>query len=248
MQFFRSDLIECCTPRRSGKTVLRTVLLLAAIASLLGWLAQSRLQAQIHPVFHKPVTHRSASRPAVQVNVLDASDKWLWTAKLYLAVQSSRFPGDTCVVLPINIGDFLGCRSRFVQLPFEIREGDTLIFNLLKDNQLSAGQEKLILDACQLSGYCVIAASCIYCPQHTRLIAPMTNVASEILGQAVVENFRVNSFVNLGLAEFHSPAVLPKTAGEANLLTLLNESRYARVVLKLFGPPRELTFEYGNAT
>ena len=251
MQFLQRDHTESRVTRRSGKAVQRTLLLLAAIALALGWLAQSqygtksqyvtkRLAAQIHPVFQTPVSNHSASRPAIQVDVLDASDKWLWTAKLYLTVQSSRFPAGTWVVLPINVGDFQGCRTRFVQLPFEVSEGDTLLFNLLKDNQLSAAQEKIILNSCRVSGYCVIAASCIYCPQHTRLVAPVTNVATDILGVAVIKNCSVNKFTNLGLAEFHSPAVLPATAGEANCLTLLDGSRYSRVDLKLFGPTSEL--------
>lgn len=245
MQSLQRDHTESRVTRRSGTAVQRTLLLLAAIALALGWLAQSqygskRVQAQIHPVFQTPVSNNSASRPAIQVDVLDASVKWLWTAKLYLTVQSSRFPDGTWVVLPINVGDFQGCRKKFVQLPFEVSEGDTLVFNLLKDNQLSAAQEKIILSSCRLSGYCVIAASCIYCPQHAQLIAPVANVASAILGPAVIANCNVNKFVNLGTEEFHSPAALPATAGESNRLTLLDESRYARVVLKLFGPPSEL--------
>jgi hypothetical protein len=83
--------------------------------------------ASIRPVFHIPVSGQSFARPAVLVEILDDTELGgLGTAELYLSVQSSRFPSDVQVILPVNRGSFRGCKYRFVQLPFEVEEGDTL--------------------------------------------------------------------------------------------------------------------------
>ncbi|MDA1013414.1 MAG: hypothetical protein O3A00_03050, partial [Planctomycetota bacterium] len=73
-----------------------------------------------HPVFATPVSYQASQYPAIQVDVLDADETpYLTTAELYLSLQSSRFPDQTRVLLPVNVGDFGGCPSRFVVLPFE---------------------------------------------------------------------------------------------------------------------------------
>lgn len=59
-----------------------------------------------HQVFKTALTGQSRSRPAIQVDILDESKYWLFTAKLYLAVQSSRFPAETWVIVPLNVGNF----------------------------------------------------------------------------------------------------------------------------------------------
>lgn len=196
--------------------------------------------AAIHPVFHTPVTASTAARPAAQVDVLDASEAWFFSAELYLAVQSSRFPQGTWVLLPINQGDFEGCMKRFIQLPFEIAQGDTLIFNLLDDDKLTSSQEALIVSACRTSGYCVVAAGSVYSGGSTQLIAPVATEAAGVLGEAIVDDFRLHRFQNLGTAEFTAVMPLPSHPHEANRLTLLDNSNYARLQLKLYGPHEPL--------
>lgn len=195
----------------------------------------------VHPVFQTPVSHAPRSRPAVQVDILDASEHWLLTAELYLTVQSSRFPSETWVVLPLNIGDFQGCRSRFVQLPFEVREGDTLLLNLLDDDRLTADQEKLILKSCAATGYCLLVAGKLHAAT-TGLFAQGVELAADVLGEVVLDDVKSHGFKNLGKAEFHVPPSLPAQAGEANVLTILDESRYARVLVKLFAPELDIPF------
>ncbi|MCC7420489.1 MAG: hypothetical protein IT428_09420 [Planctomycetaceae bacterium] len=196
----------------------------------------------VHPVFQTPLSHVPSSRPAVQVDILDASEHWLLTAELYLTVQSSRFPSETWVVLPLNIGDFQGCRSRFVQLPFEVREGDTLLLNLLDDDRLTAEQEKLVLQSCATTGYCLLIAGKLHAAT-TGLFAQGVELAADVLGNVILDDVKSHGFKNLGKAEFHVPPALPARAGEANVLTILDESRYARVLVKLFAPERDLPFD-----
>lgn len=196
----------------------------------------------IHPVFFTPVTGQSRARPAIQVEILDPSEHWFLTAELYLAVQSSRFPSGTWLLLPLNVGDFAGCRSRFVQLPFETAPGDVILFNLLDDDELTSAKETLILDGCRASGYCVLAAGNAYCPLASSLIAPAAPVAADLLGKAVIEEFDLHRFDNYGTAEFIVPAVLPSQPQQANKLTVLDDSKYARVVLKIYGPAEALSF------
>lgn len=64
----------------------------------------------VHPVFPTPVSGQPQARPAIQVKILNDSEWGFFTAELCLAVQSSRFPADTWVILPLNVGDFAGCR------------------------------------------------------------------------------------------------------------------------------------------
>lgn len=195
----------------------------------------------VHPVFQTPVSHVLSSRLAVQVDILDAREHWLLTAELYLTVQSNRFPAETWVVLPLNVAGFQGCRSRFVQLPFEVREGDTLLLNLLDEDKLSTEQEALVIKSCAVTGYCVLAAGQVYAPTLA-LFAPGVEAATDVLGEAVLDDVRTHGFKNLGKAEYHVPASLPSRAGDANVLTILDESRYARVLVKLFAPEREISF------
>ncbi|HUQ70481.1 MAG TPA: hypothetical protein VM165_13200 [Planctomycetaceae bacterium] len=195
----------------------------------------------LHPVFLTPVSGVVSARPAVQVDILDASEHWLLTAELYLTVQSSRFPSETWVMLPLNVGDFEGCRSRFVQLPFEVREGDTLLFNLLDDDQLTVEQEKQLLKGCAAMGYCLLTAGKVY-GATAALVAPAVEAAADILGVALLDDLKLHGFKNVGTSEFHVPPSLPSRAGEANVLSLLDDRHFARVLVKLFAPPQEIQF------
>jgi hypothetical protein len=193
-----------------------------------------------HPVFGTNVTGKSSRRPAIQVDIHDATERVFFTAELYLTVQNSRFPGDTLVVLPLNVGGFSGCNSRFVQLPFEVMPGDKLLFNLLDDESLTSDQERQVVDACRSLGCCILRGTAIYRPEVAYVVAPGVRSASEILGTAVITEFAIHNFKNYGTAEYIVPATLPSTPQEANKLTVLDGSRYARVDLRLYGPPEPI--------
>lgn len=194
-----------------------------------------------HPIFQTQLTGSSANRPAVLVDVLDDSRGWFRTAKLYLTVQSSAFPEGTWVILPVNVGDFSGCRARFVQLPFEVHAGDNLVFNLLDDRRLTVAQEERIIKACRLAGYCIAIAGTVYSPEIGPLVAPTVTDAATLLGDAIVEELSIQNFRNMGTAEFIAPLQLPGRPHEANRLTLLDDSNYARVHLRIYGPQQSLT-------
>jgi len=193
-------------------------------------------EAPVHPVFQTFVTHKPSARPAVQVDVLDPSEGSLFTAELYLAVQSSRFPAHTWVILPVNVGDFAGCRLRFIQLPFEVQERDVLLFNLLDEDGLTPDEERMMLDACRTCAYCVVVSGAVYSPDIARLIAPGFSEASEILGHVIVDDVQRHKFDNFGVAEFIVPKELPKHPNEANRLSITTTKNYVRLVLKLYGP------------
>ncbi len=199
-----------------------------------------------HPVFNTVLTGQAQSRPAIQVNLLDESEDWFMTAELYLTVQSSRFPQDTRIVLPLNIGDFAGCRTRFVQLPFEVQERDMLLFNLLDNDRLTSEQETAIVEGCRACGYCLLAAGKIYCPPAATIASPVVGVASELLGNAIVEDVALHQFENFGTAEYIVPQYLPPEPQQANELSILNDANYAPATLKLYGPLNSLSFEESN--
>ena len=201
----------------------------------------------IHPVFHTVVTAESSSRPAIQVDVLDASESFLTTAELYLAVQSSRFPAETWVLLPINVGDFSGCRLRYVQLPFEVEPGDNVVFNLLDDDNLSDAEEKAILKGCRAAGYCISVAGQIYCPKASAIITPLSATSADILGTAILTDCTQHKFDNYGTAEYIVPKSMPSEPQQANKLSVLDGSNYARVALRIYAPPQELGAHPVNA-
>lgn len=187
-----------------------------------------------HPLFATPVSASNSIKPAIQVDILDASEAWFFTAELYLAVQSSRFPDDTWVVLPLNRGGFDGVTKRFIDLPFEVREGDTVAFNLLDNDGLTFAQEMLIVGGCQATGYCIFRAGCAYQPALT-IARPVVGVAADGMATLIIDDCKMHQFDNYGVAEFIVPSSLPGTPNQANKLTILDDSRYARVQLKLYG-------------
>lgn len=197
-----------------------------------------------HPVFLTSVTRQSNYRPAILVDLRDTSEDFFFTAELYLSVQSSRFPSNTWILLPLNVGDFAGCQKRFVQLPFEIEEGDTILFNLLDNDRLGAEQEQLLLDGCRACGFCIVVAGEVYCPGSSQLTMPLSMVASEILGEAITSEVRTHGFENFGTAEYIVPASLPTEPHAANQLDIISRSNYAPASLKIFGPNNAIEFEY----
>jgi hypothetical protein len=197
----------------------------------------------IHPVFDTPITGQSSARPAIRVDIVDASESWFASAELYLTVQSSRFPANTLVILPLNIGDFQGCRSRFIQLPFEVKEHDQLVFNLLDDDELSSDEEKLLLELCRLTGYAVVLADRCYQLQLGQAVAPLVSDSAALLSTTFLLNCSTDRFDNYGTAEFIVPKSMPLYPHEANKLALLDESNYARVVLRIYGPGQPLLEE-----
>lgn len=197
---------------------------------------------RVHPVFHTPITRSSTHRPAIQLDIKDDGE-FIGRAELYLTVQSSAFPAETWIVLPVNVGDFAGCRTRYVQLPFEVQSKDVLLFNVLDEDGLTDAEEKLVLKACHVGGYCIHFSGKIYAPQLEVIIDPVANVGAEILGDAIINDFRQNKFKNLGIAEYITPPQMPQFPNEANELTLLDSKTLkARVVLKIYGPDSPIEF------
>ena len=196
----------------------------------------------VHPVFQTQISGRSSARPAIQVDIKDASEDFFFTAELYLAVQTSRFPSETWVLLPLNIGDFAGAQTRFVQLPFEVSEGDTLLFNLLDNDEINEELEELVLEGCAASGYCLLVAGKIYAPPVANILEPAVPIAARILGTSILHDVGLHNFENFGTAEFIVPNHLPSQPHQANELSIRNSSNYVPVVLKIYGPRESIVF------
>jgi hypothetical protein len=96
---------------------------------------------------------------------------------------------------------------------------------------------------CRLSGYCVLAGGALYAPSAAKLIHPVMPGIAAALGEAVVSSFSLAKFENLGQETDITPPSLPRQPNEANRLTLLNDSHYARVQLRIYGPETPLAFQ-----
>lgn len=191
--------------------------------------------ASAHPLFKTPLSGDSYARPAILVDVLDESEFW-GTAELYLKVQSSRFPSDVAVVFPINRGDFVGCRSRFIQLPFEVADGDLLLLNVLDEQSLSAEQEAVLLKACESVGYCLAYGAHICRPDLGRLIEPGFMGVARVVGDGIVMELQSNPFRNMGSAEYIVQTSRPNQPQDANPVTLLSSSNYGRAQVRIYFP------------
>ncbi len=182
----------------------------------------------------------SPTRPAILVDILDASESPFTDAELYLAVQSSQFPSATCIVLPLTHGDFEGVEARFVQLPFEIREGDTLLFNLLDEDSLTKVQEEMLLAGCKAAAYCVFHAGQVYEPKLAQIARPVINATMDAIGTSIIDECDLHSFESYGKAEFIVPHELPRKPTLANKLTLL-DSLHAHVQLRIYGSDNDFS-------
>jgi hypothetical protein len=198
--------------------------------------------ATIHPVFHTPVSGNFSARPAILVEVLDDTERGgLETAELYLSVQSSRFPSDVHVILPINRGSFRGCKYRFVQLPFEVEDGDTLALDLVDNDEMTPEQEQLVLDACRAGGFCIQLSGAIMQPELDWIVRPTTVAVSEVVGQGIVLKFRDSPFRNFGRATFIVQQDRPRSPHEANPVTLLDDN-YSRAKVTVYFPDSARSF------
>lgn len=182
------------------------------------------------PIF---VSREGAVYPAIQVDLLDAIETWPFTtAELYLSLQSSRFPDQTLVLLPINVGDFSGVASRFVILPFEAIPGDEWTINLLDDDHLSDEEEKTVLACSRLAGMCVWHGIHVYPVRVDESNdADGFTQQTELVGRAIAQSSE--KFDNYGTAKFVVPKSLPHNARDANVLTILDGTK-ARANIRVF--------------
>jgi hypothetical protein len=164
--------------------------------------------------------------------------------KLYLSVQSSRFPSGVHLLLPINRADFQGYRHRYIQLPFEVQDGDDLSFELIDDNLMSAEQEQLVLTACRVGGFCLHMGNAFVQPQLDRIVAPNADAASKMIAEETVLSLRDSPFRNFGTSTFIVEPSRPTTPHAANPVDLLDRSNYSRGHVKVYYPPYPLPEQF----
>ena len=192
--------------------------------------------ASTHPIFETPLGGTPFDRPAIKIEVKDDWEGLFHgTAELYLRVQSGRFPSQVSLLFPVNRGDFEGCAARFIQLPFEVRDGDNLIFNLIDNDKLSVGDEQRILNACRIAGYCLAIGAEIYQPQVGRLLRPAFRTAAQVLGDQIVLRYQNEPFKNVGVGTFIVQSSRPRQPNEANPLSL-KDGNYVRADVRIYYP------------
>jgi hypothetical protein len=145
--------------------------------------------------------------------------------------------------LPVNRGSFRGCKYRFVQLPFEVEDGDTLALDLVDNNQMTSEQEQLVLEACRAGGFCVQVGGAIVQPELDWIVRPTAAAAAEALGNGIVLTFRDSPFRNFGRATYIVQHDRPQFPHEANPVTLLDGSNYSRATVKVYFPRSSLPFD-----
>jgi hypothetical protein len=227
---------------QTARTRWMTWSIVGLVSAGFTWFVAPPAFATVHPVFQTPVSGNFSARPAVLVEVLDDTERGgLETAELYLSVQSSRFPSEVQVILPINRGSFRGCKYRFVQLPFEVEDGDTLALDLVDDDQMTPEQEQLVLDACRAGGFCIQVGSAIIQPELDWIVRPTTVAVSEVVGQGIVLKFRDSPFRNFGRATFIVQQDRPRFPHDANPIALLDDN-YSRAKVTVYFPDSARSF------
>jgi hypothetical protein len=199
--------------------------------------------ATAHPVFNTPISGKSINRPALLVDVLDDSGPLgEGVRELYLKVQSSRFPTNVAVIFPINREDFIGCRLRFIQLPFEVSTGDVLALNLLDNDDLSEEAEANLVDACNATGYCLAIATSFYRPDLRSLLKPGFMSAARVIGNSIVLHCKNWPFEHVASCEYIIPPSRPASPKDCNKVTLLSPNKYGFCQVRLYFPSSELAY------
>ena len=225
----------------SAQGQMRSITVLAGLLAVFSWLVTPD-SAAAHPVFNTPLTGEPGSRPSIRVDI-HKDWEWMGTMELYLSVQSSRFPNNVGILLPLNVGDFEGRRSRFVALPFEVQRGDNLIFNLLDDDGLGDA-EPLVLKAASTVGYCIRAGAFFYQPELGLLLDPAFMPVGDVLGQAIVKHTANEPFQHMGVGGYIVPASPPDQPHLANKMELLDANRLSRATVRVYFPT---TYDEGFA-
>ena len=170
----------------------------------------------------REIPEETAVRPVVRLHVYDQAESWFGNAELYLTVQSSRFPPNSLVVLPINVGPFAAVEDRFVELPFAVAPGDTLTFNLLDDDSMGEEGEARLAEACRATGYAAVVAGAIWTvnPAVLKAAGP-AGAAGDLIGRAIGMNWDQDHFDNYGSALYTVPERMPTADGLANQVNLV---------------------------
>ncbi|QEG24801.1 hypothetical protein [Mariniblastus fucicola] len=201
----------------------------------------TRSKPVLHPVFHTRVTGQPARNPALKIDIHSDWEAPWNRAEFFLSVQSSRFPEDVRILLPVNIGNFAGCKTRFVQLPFEIHQDETLVFELLDDDSMSVDQQKQVVTACSSTGFVIVTLGSIVQPELTPFSA-LGAEAGRQFGKSIIEDIKLHKFSNYGKAEFRVGATMPHFPHDANDLSVLC-GNYCYATLRIYCPPTEIPFK-----
>jgi hypothetical protein len=223
---------------------IRSLAVCALFAAALLYFVAPR-PATAHPVFNTPLTMLPDARPAIQVDIIDSDSHNIFTGyyDLYLSVQSSRFTNsDTRVLFPLNVKNFQGCNSKFIQLPFEVANDDELVFELIYESGLTADEQKWVLKASKAVGYCLAVQEELYNPDHDRIVEPAYATAAAALGEGINLLFQ-QKFKNLAKAECIVESSRPHAPQQANKITLIEDAgstKLARANVRLYYPSSRL--------
>jgi hypothetical protein len=207
---------------KQNKPLAKKILLFSAIF-IVFTMAISPNSATSHPLFKTPLSGNVNARPALFVNVIDDVETlYMGTLELYLSVQSSRFADSGVrVIFPINVGEFNGLSNKYIQLPFEVEEGDELLFNLLDDDRLTESQENNILAGAESVGFVLVAGGTYYAPPIANLLKPAFSSTTDVLGKSIVAYFKENQFDNVGTALHIVESSRPNNPRNANTISLI---------------------------
>lgn len=172
-----------------------------------------------------------AKQPWVSVEILDDSESYFSTAELYLSVTTSR-TNDERVLIPINVGPNSGRRSLFVELPFYVQSRDTVIFELLDEDELSDSDVEAILAGARI----VLTAQGIFSgnPKQKAIAATGRLLLDQFgPGLKLVSKATINGFDNLGRVRYVVPKEIPAVPQDANPLTI-REGTHARAELRIY--------------
>jgi|GEM_PF-3483141 len=172
-----------------------------------------------------------AKQPWVSVDILDESEGWFTTAELYLAVTTNRI-SDERVLIPVNIGPHSGRRSMFVELPFYVQPRDTIVFELLDEDEITDEEAEAILAGTRI----VLTAQGIFSGSPKgKAIAAAGKMMLDQFGPELklVSKATMTGFDHLGRAKYVVPKEIPAVPQDANPLTI-REGTHARAEIRIY--------------
>ena len=192
-------------------------------------LSVSRSVPVNHPLFKTPVlSNRSLAN--VSVEILQDRGDYTTRGELFLVVQSSRFPSETIILMPLSDR---GVPDTYLELPFSITPGDEVSFVLVDDDYLTDDEARAVAAAARVAGYCVVQAAVIQQPS-LEIAAPLSNAVIDELITPTNVKLQGNEFEYLSSARYVVPDKLPVSPYVANELTLVSETNKADAVVRVY--------------
>ena len=147
-------------------------------------------------------------------------------AELYLAVQHNAYPG-VQVLWPVNVGPN-SVPNGYRAIPFTAEQGDTLKFTLLDDDDITAQEERTLLEAASAAGSVIVECTNAYFILQTgkslpRGVTPTAQTLLQLGAREIIRTSHENPWDHYGSQDYIVQEVIPDSPSAANPITIASD-------------------------